>query len=102
MIARNRMIFMIAEEVNSVLMKRLYSWASRYVVTHKTKISQSNNIMKDLPVPYAAPSVSLLSSPFLFIATFCNYTSRLYVCLSKRREVRGHITEACNVYVLSG
>ncbi len=48
MIARNTVIFMIAEED---LMKRLYSGASRYVVTHKTKISQSSNIMKDLPVP---------------------------------------------------
>jgi len=76
------MIFMIAEEVNSVLMKRLYSWASRYVVTRKTKISQSNNIMKDLPVPVllrCPHSVSLLSSPFLFIATFCNYTSFVYM-----------------------
>lgn len=59
-------------------MKRLYSWASRYVVTHKPKISQSSNIMKDLPVP-ALYAVSLLSSPFLFIAAFCNYTSFVYM-----------------------
>lgn len=97
---------MIAEEVNSVLMKRLYSWASRYVVTHKTKISQSNNIMKDLPVPAllrGPHSVSLLSSPFFIYSNISQlHLFRLYVCLSKRREVRGHVTEACNVYVLSG
>lgn len=62
MIARNTVIFMIAEEVKSVLMKRLYSGAGRYVVTHKTIISQSSNIMKDLPVParsHCPHSVSL-------------------------------------------
>lgn len=83
-------------------MKRLYSWASRYVVTHKPKISQSSNIMKDLPVP-ALYAVSLLSSPFFIYSSILQlHLFRLYVCLSKRREVRGRITQACNVYVLSG
>ncbi len=104
MIARNTVIFMITEEN---LMKRLYSGASRYVVTHKTKISQSSNIMKDLPVPARSHCPPLC---FSSVFTFFIYSNILqlhlfgiYVCLSKRREKRrGHTTEASNVYVLSG